>query len=48
MKRKILILYATYGSGHKSIANYIEKYLEESGNYECQSIDLITESMPIV
>lgn len=48
MKRKILILYATYGSGHKSIADYIKKYFEESGNYECETIDLITYSMPII
>ena len=48
MKKKILILYATYGSGHKSIAEYIKKYFEESGKYECETIDLITYSMPIV
>ena len=26
--KKILILYATYGSGHKAVANYIEKYFK--------------------
>ena len=40
MKKRILILYATYGSGHKAIANYIKKYFEENGEYECLSLDL--------
>lgn len=48
MKKKILILYATYGSGHKSIAEYIKRYFEESGNYECETIDLITFLIPIM
>lgn len=48
MKKRILIPYATYGSGHKAIAMYIKKYFEESGNYECETIDLITYSMPII
>ncbi len=29
MKKKILIMYARYGSGHKSIAEYVAKYIEE-------------------
>ena len=29
MKKKILIPYASYGSGHKAIARYIEKYFKE-------------------
>lgn len=29
MKKKILILYAQYGSGHKSIAEYVAKYIIE-------------------
>lgn len=48
MKKKILIPYATYGNGHKAIAQYIKKYFEETGNYECETIDLITYSMPII
>ena len=28
MKKRILIPYATYGSGHKSIAKYIKQYFE--------------------
>ena len=48
MKKKILIPYATYGSGHKSIAEYIKKYFEENGDYECLTLDLITDSSYIV
>jgi len=44
--KKILILYATYGSGHKTIAEYIKKHFEESGQYECLAIDLISYSLP--
>ena len=29
MKKKILVMYARYGSGHKSIAEYVAKYIEE-------------------
>ena len=32
MKKRILIVYARYGSGHKSIAEHIAKYLEENNN----------------
>lgn len=46
--KKLLILYATYGSGHKTIAEYIKKYFEQSGQYECMAIDLINYSVPIV
>lgn len=46
--KKVLILYATYGSGHKTIAEYIKKHFEESGEYECLTIDLISYSIPII
>jgi len=46
--KKILILYATYGSGHKTIAEYIKKYFEESGKYECMTLDLMAYSVPII
>ena len=29
MKKKILVMYARYGSGHKTIAEYVAKYIEE-------------------
>lgn len=48
MKKRILILYATYGNGHKSVAEYIKKYLSENGEYECLTIDLISYSLPIL
>lgn len=46
--KKVLILYATFGSGHKTIAEYIKKHFEASGKYECLTIDLISYSIPIV
>lgn len=48
MKKKILIPYATYGSGHKTIANYIKNYFEQNGEYECMTLDLINYSIPIL
>lgn len=48
MKKKILIPYATYGSGHKSIAMYIKKYFENTGKYECLTIDLLDYSLPFL
>lgn len=48
MKKKILIPYATYGSGHKAIAEYIKNYFEKSGNYKCMTIDLLQYSLPII
>ena len=47
MKKRILIPYATYGSGHKSIAEYIKNYFEANGEYECKTIDLLTYSLPV-
>lgn len=32
MKKKILVIYARYGSGHKSIAEYVAKYIEENND----------------
>ena len=39
--KKILITYATYGSGHKTVANYIYDYLQKYSNYEIKIIDLM-------
>lgn len=44
MKKRLLIMYATYGTGHKSIANYIEDYFSESGEYEIMKIDILDYS----
>ncbi len=49
MKKKILIPYATYGSGHKSIANYIEKYFKSKNeDIEILSIDLLNYATPVI
>jgi len=40
-KKKVLITYATYGSGHKTVANYIYDYLNKHSNYEVKIIDLM-------
>lgn len=48
MKKKILIPYASYGSGHKAIAQYIKRYFEQNGEYECMTLDLISYSIPVV
>ena len=40
-RKKILITYATYGSGHKTVANYIYDYLSKHSNYEIKIIDLM-------
>lgn len=49
MKKKILIPYASYGSGHKAIAKYIEDYfLKQNGELEIKTVDLLEFSMPII
>lgn len=42
--KKLLIIYATYGTGHKSIANYVDDYFIKSGEYETLKIDLLDYS----
>ena len=40
-KKKILLAYASYGSGHKSAAKYIENYfLNQKNNYEIKILDI--------
>lgn len=48
MKKRILIPYATYGTGHKSVAEYIKNYFESTGEYECMTLDLVSYSLPIL
>ena len=49
MKKKIFIPYASYGSGHKAIAKYIEDYfLKQNSELEIKTIDLLEFSMPII
>lgn len=46
-KKKIVVIYATYGSGHKAIANYIDSYISSvDKNYEILKIDLLDYAMP--
>lgn len=45
--KKLLVLYASYGSGHKSVGMYIKNYYEEFG-YEVETIDLLQYAMPII
>ena len=41
MKKKVLIIYARYGSGHKSIAEYVAKYIKENNkNVETLLLDM--------
>ena len=40
-KKKVLITYATYGSGHKTVANYVYEYLNKYSDYEIKIIDLM-------
>lgn len=45
MKKRILITYASFGSGHKTIAEYIENYFkEQKKNYEIMMIDIVEYS----
>lgn len=45
--KKLLILYASYGSGHKSVGLYIKDYYENRG-YEVMTIDLLSYAVPII
>jgi processive 1,2-diacylglycerol beta-glucosyltransferase len=39
--KKLLITYSSYGSGHKSVAGYIEKYFKEHGaDYEIKVVNI--------
>ena len=40
-KKKVLITYATYGSGHKSVASYIYDYFIKHSDYEVKILDLL-------
>ncbi len=41
MKKKVLVIYARYGSGHKSIAEYVANYLKEhNDNMEVLLLDM--------
>ena len=46
--KKILIMYATYGMGHKKIAEYIEDYFKKEGSFEILCVDILKYSIPLV
>lgn len=49
MKKKILIIYASYGNGHKAIGKYIERYfLQQNNNLEIKCVDLMDYAMPLI
>ena len=46
--KKILVIYATYGSGHKAIANYVKDYyLSQNPNLDIKTMDIIDYSKTI-
>ncbi len=46
--KKLLVMYATYGTGHKSIAKYIDDYFTNSGEYEVMEIDILQYATPFL
>ena len=47
--KKILILYATYGSGHQAVSNYIKDYItNKSSDFEVLTLDILKYAKPIV
>ncbi len=48
MKKKLLVMYATYGTGHKTVAKYIDDYFTESGEYEVMEIDILQYATPFL
>ena len=49
MKKKILIIYASYGNGHRAIGKYIERYfLSQDSTLEIKCLDLMDYAMPLI
>ncbi len=49
MKKRILLTYATYGNGHRAVAEYIESYFKSKDpELEILAIDLLKYSTPIL
>ena len=49
MKKRILLTYATYGNGHRAIAEYIQSYFKaQDSELEILAIDLLKYSTPII
>ena len=48
-KKKVLIMYARYGSGHKSIAEHVSEYLKSQGTLKDVIRDLaVTLNYPAI
>lgn len=47
MKKKILITYASYGSGHKTMAEYVYEHLKRNFKYEVKLVDLTPYMSPV-
>ena len=47
-KKKVLITYATYGSGHKTVANYLANYLINHSDYEKDNIELQNKVISLI
>ena len=46
---RILIIYASYGSGHKAVANYIADYIKsQNKDLEVATLDILTYSMNVI
>ena len=41
MKKRILIIYASYGSGHKTVANYIYNYFKKENKYDLYLMNIM-------
>lgn len=39
-KKKVLVMYARYGSGHKAIGEYVANYLKDNNKFEVEVLDI--------
>ena len=46
--KKVLIIHATYGNGHKMVAKYIQNYFTNQGDCEVEVIDLLDYASPFI
>ncbi len=47
--KRVLIVYASYGNGHKAIANYIANYVKEHDEeLQVATLDILTYSMKVI
>ena len=49
MKKRILVVYATYGNGHRIVAEYIKKsFKKKDENISVKTIDILDYSSPFI